>query len=101
MSHKSSQKRGQVTRGERVGRFHFAASGPREFRLVAILFSGARITLQTGATIGHLWRHPWLVSPEFESEVIDLRVEHRAVSTVKSDWKPVLREFSSEREYDE
>lgn len=97
MSLKNSQRRGQIIPGERVGKFHFAASGPREYRLVAVLRTGARITLQTGPTIGDLWRHPWLVSPELESDVIDLRVEQRPDSAVKCDWKPLLAEFSRSR----
>lgn len=84
------QRQGQIIPGERVGKFHFAATGPREYRLVARLRSGARITLHSGKSIGDLWRQPWLVSPELESEVLDLRVEQRPDTAVKGDWKPLL-----------
>lgn len=92
MSRKDLERHGQVISGERVGKFHFAAGGPREYRLVARLISGARITLRTAPTIGDLWRQPWLVSPELESDVVDLRVEQRPVCAGKSVWTPLWTE---------
>lgn len=90
MLHKKSHRQGQIVPGERVGKFHFAASGPREYRLVAMLRSGARLTLKSGPTIGDLWRTPWLVSPELESDVIELHVEHRPQTVVPGPWSPLL-----------
>ncbi len=92
MSQKKSRQSAQIIPGERVGRFHFAPTTNRQFRLVAVLFSGARETIHTGPTIGDLWRQPWLVRPELESEVVGVRVEEWIESRGKPQWAPLWTE---------
>lgn len=101
MSQKKSRQQAQIIPGERVGRFHFAPSATRQFRLVAVLFSGAKLTIHTGPTIGDLWRQPWLVSPELESEVVALRVEHRINLSGKGEWQPIWIEPANRSKTDE
>jgi hypothetical protein len=101
MSQRKPRQGPQVIAGERVGRFHFTPGATRQFRLVATLFSGAKRTLQTGPTIGDLWRQPWLVCPELESEVVVLRVEHRVDSSGKAEWKPIWTEFANRSQNDD
>ena len=95
MSQQKNRKTEQIIPGERVGRFHFAPTTKRQFRLVAVLFSGARETIATGPTIGDLWRQPWLVRPELESEVVGIRVEERIESRGQPHWSPLWTEAAT------
>jgi hypothetical protein len=90
MVSKNSKPGGRTTSSGRVGRFHFAPSGPRQYRLVAILLEGEQLQLRKGSSIGALWRCPLVIDPEIESQVIGLRVEQRPETPVEAAWKPLL-----------
>ncbi len=93
------RRRGQqIVARERVGQFHFAPVGSRQFRLVAVLYKGDREIIHTAPTIGDLWRQPWLVTPELESEVVDLRVECLVEQNGRSFWKPLLESLARPRD---
>jgi hypothetical protein len=89
MVHNQGRER-RTTQTERVGRFHFQTSGPRQYRLVAILLEGGQLQLRQDSSIGGLWRFPLVIDPEVESLVIGLRVEHRPQTPAEGTWTPLL-----------
>jgi hypothetical protein len=88
VSHNGKERR--TTQTGRVGRFHFLPSGPRQYRLVAILLEGGQLQLRQDSSIGGLWRFPLVIDPEIESQVIGLRVEYRPQIPVEAAWTPLL-----------
>ena len=101
MSQKKNLEAKFVAR-ERVGSFHFAKFGSRKFRLVAVMYDGKEKQVQEPvATIGDLWRQPWLVKPEWESDVVELRVEQGVEQNGKMHWKPMLQRVTRSRDTDD
>ena len=100
MSQKKNLEAKVVSR-ERVGTFHFAPFGSQLFRLVAVMYNGEYRQLQTAPTIGDLWHTPWLVKPEWESDVVELRVERQVDQNGKKRWKPMLHSVSRLRDSDD
>jgi hypothetical protein len=90
MSHHKNRREPQLTPRRRVGKFHFLASGARQYRLLAALMDGRQIELRKGPSIGHLWLEPVIIDPEIESLVVALRVERLTESPANNQWKPLL-----------
>ena len=90
MAQRKNRREPQLTPRRRVGKFHFLASGARQYRLLAALMDGRQIELRKGPSIGHLWLEPVIIDPEIESQVVALRVERLTESPANNKWKPLV-----------
>lgn len=100
MSKKESRKESRMVTGAKVGSFHFAPFGTQQYRLLAVLYNGATEILHVAPTVGDLWRRPWLVPAERDSDIVELRVERQVDRNGKVCWRPMI-EASFVRRYDE
>ena len=90
MSQRKNRREPNLTPRRRVGKFHFLASGARQYRLLAALIDGRQIEIRKGPSIGHLWLEPVIIDPEIDSQVVALRVERLTESPANNQWKPLL-----------
>jgi hypothetical protein len=97
MSQRRNRREPNLTPRRRVGRFHFLASGARQYRLLAALIDGRQIEIRKGPSIGHLWLEPVIIDPEIESLVVALRVESQAASPAGDKWKPLVADDHGRR----